>query len=242
MENYNSNNSLMKSEISSGLQKIQEVDNKIKQAIVKADSLKKKADIKHSAGWSFGGKEKRIAIEHLQNVTGDMAEMQQDIIKSQEMLFEGQKALANQMRVLFFIGAQSLAGNRMVVREIKSKLSSASSSQLSEIAREELRATVKQLDQMQDVFIIQEKQKEKVETLTRSVDDLKQELRLIKNMISTSNNNIKSSSLSSNYGTDAYNHDEAVNNKNENSNKKEYIIFIIILIFIVFGIIYWCRM
>lgn len=43
----------------------------------------------------------------------------------------------------------------MVVREIKSKLSSASSSQLSEIAREELRATVKQLDQMQDVFIIQ---------------------------------------------------------------------------------------
>ncbi|MBD5194396.1 MAG: hypothetical protein HDS87_01520 [Bacteroidales bacterium] len=128
----------------------------------------------------------------------------------------------------------------MVVREIKSKLSSASSSQLSEIAREELRATVKQLDQMQDVFIIQEK--EKVETLTRSVDDLKQELRLIKNMISTSNNNIKSSSLSSNYGTDAYNHDEAVNNKNENSNKKEYVIFIIILIFIVFGIIYWCRM
>ena len=130
----------------------------------------------------------------------------------------------------------------MVVREIKSKLSSASSSQLSEIAREELRATVKQLDQMQDVFIIQEKQKEKVETLTRSVDDLKQELRPIKNMISTSNNNIKSSSLSSNYGTDAYNHDEAVNNKNENSNKKEYVIFIIILIFIVFGIIYWCRM
>ena len=61
-------------------------------------------------------------------------------------------------------------------------------------------------------------------------------------MISTSNNNIKSSSLSSNYGTDAYNHDEAVNNKNENSNKKEYVIFIIILIFIVFGIIYWCRM
>ncbi|MBD5224312.1 MAG: hypothetical protein HDS71_09780 [Bacteroidales bacterium] len=100
--NYNSNNSLMKSEISSGLQKIQEVDNKINQAIVKADSLKKKADIKHSAGWSFGGKEKRIAIEHLQNVTGDMAEMQQDIIKSQEMLFEGQKALANQMRVLFY--------------------------------------------------------------------------------------------------------------------------------------------
>lgn len=241
-----------KSEVSAQIQKIYQVDKKISSSLTKAENLKDKASQNHSAGWSWGGKDKRLAIEALQDVTKDMAQSQLDIIQTQQVLFEGQKALSNIMRTLYFVAAQGMTANRMVHREIKAQLTGASSSQLSEIAREELRYTLQQLDQMQDVFAVQEKQKEKIKELSRDVDRLKsleEEVRKMKSHLSVKNVNLSKSkhgyksnndSNFASYGTT--NNLKVGKNDDETGSLGMWITIFVCLMLLVIGFCIWVRL
>lgn len=174
---------LIKRNINTALQKVTQIDKSISRSLDKADKLKTKALEEHSAGWSWGGKDKRVAIEALQEVTRDMADSQIEIINTLKELYDGQKAIAQQMRMLFQIGAMSIAANRMVHRELKMRLQNASQEELSEMAREELMATVRQLEQMQDTLNIQERQKEKLFEQDRLIRSLQQEIKDCQNYL-----------------------------------------------------------
>ncbi len=163
----------VKSQIGNCLVQFNEIDNKIQKALENADNIKSKAAQKHSAGWSFGGKDKRIAIEALQDVTSDLADSQIELVQTQEILFNAQKRLSQNMTTLYQIGAMSLAANRMVYNELKLKLSNASREQLSELAKEELRRTIKQIEEMQDALIVQERQKQKILEHEQTIESLK---------------------------------------------------------------------
>lgn len=162
----------VKSQIGNCLVQFNEIDNKIQKALENADNIKSKAAQKHSAGWSFGGKDKRIAIEALQDVTSDLADSQVELVQTQEILFNAQKRLSQNMTTLYQIGAMSLAANRMVYNELKLKLSNASQEQLSELAKEELRRTIKQIEEMQDALIVQERQKQKILEHEQTIESL----------------------------------------------------------------------
>lgn len=174
------NTGLIKREIDSNLAKVTEIDRSLSRNLDKADHLKVKAQEKHSAGWSWGGKDKRVAIEALQEVTSDMADCQIDIIRTQKDLYEGQKAMTQQMRALFQIGAMSITSNRMVCRELKMRLEHASREELSDLAREELLATIKQLEQMQDMLSVQERQNERIREQDKKIKGMEQKYNLLK--------------------------------------------------------------
>lgn len=157
------------------LAKIEEVDIDISSALNKAESLKTKSKEKHEAGWSFGGKDKRLAIEALQSVTRDMADSQEEIIKIQKKIVDGQKMLNQHTTILYQLGAMSLSANRMVHRELKLKLENASREELSELARQELLNTIQQIEQMQDTLIIQEKQKVQLNQQTEKISKLERD-------------------------------------------------------------------
>ncbi|MDE6368247.1 MAG: hypothetical protein K2K94_03335 [Muribaculaceae bacterium] len=155
--------------------KIDEANSQISTALSKVKSLKEKSREKHNAGWSIGGKDKRLAIEALQAVTRDVADSQVEIIQIQKNIVEGQKMLNQHTTILYQLGAMSLAANRIVHRELKLKLENASREELSDLARQELLNTIRQIEQMQDTLILQEKQKVQLNQQSEQISKLKKD-------------------------------------------------------------------
>lgn len=168
------------------ISKIEEADSQISMALSKAETLKTKSREKHSAGWSFGGKDKRLAIEALQSVTIDLADTQEEIIQIQRKIVEGQKVLNQHTTLLYQLGAMSLTANRMVHRELKLKLEHASREELSELAKQELLNTIQQIEQMQDTLIQQEKQKAQLNQQAKKLLELEEDSNRLRYNISES--------------------------------------------------------
>lgn len=176
----------IKTKTSQLLDAITETDAQISTALRKADLLKSKANEKHSAGYSWAGKEKRLAIEALQSVTRDMADSQAETLQIIQLVVEDQKKLNQHTTILYQLGAMSLAANRMVHRELKMKLENASENELSELAQQELLNTVRQLEQMQDTLSLQEKQKAQLKQQSEQISTLKEENECLRQAISQS--------------------------------------------------------
>lgn len=162
----------VKSKVGNCIVQFNEIDNKIVQALKNADDIKSKALVTHRAGWSFGGKDKRIAIEALQDVTKDLAGSQIELVQTQKDLFNAYKSMSQNMTTLYQLGAMSLTANRMVYNELKLKLTNASKEQISDLAKAELQRTIKQIEDLQDSLIIQERQKEKIMMHEQSIKAL----------------------------------------------------------------------
>lgn len=135
--------------------KLNLLEANIEKAIDAAKKAKKKADLAKKKSAGLG--KKKAAIEELQSAGVDLAEAVQSGIDSQKISFEFQTNLAKISKYLLGLGLSNIARNRIVVREIEMKLKGASQEEISELARQELIAVVKQLKEQEDILKKQDK-------------------------------------------------------------------------------------
>lgn len=135
--------------------KLNLLEANIEKAIDAAKIAKEKADLAKNKSAGLG--KKKAAIEELQSAGVELAEAVQSGIDSQKISFEFQTNLAKISKYLLGLGLSNMARNRIVVREIEMKLKGASQEEISELARQELIAVVKQLKEQEDILKKQDK-------------------------------------------------------------------------------------
>lgn len=101
-------------------------------------------------------------IEDTQEAIEHLAEAQQVTVEALEKSFDFQRKLSEVSKYLFLLGCTNIAANRVSVRTIEAKLRGASSSQISELAKQELLSVVRQLKAKEDILIKQDELKAKV--------------------------------------------------------------------------------
>lgn len=139
--------------ITSTFNNISKLDKKICDSVKKAENAKDKAyeASKKEAGWSWGGKAKKEAIEALQDAMVTQADALSDSTDAHKELFENQKKMAEAIRYLFGLGVMNIASNRTVVRQLEFQLRNASKEELSELARSEIENVILQLRAQEDM-------------------------------------------------------------------------------------------
>lgn len=144
--------------------KLKELDESVKTAIANAEKAADKASevSKKSAGWSWSGEKKKVAIEELQQSGLDLAQALQSGALAQKISFELQTRLAEVTKYLFTLGVSNIAANRAVVRELELRLHGASEEEISELARQELTSVIRQLKEQEDLLRKQEKTNEEL--------------------------------------------------------------------------------
>lgn len=138
--------------------KLKELDESVKRAIdaaTKAEERAKNAG-NQSAGWDLLGRKKKVAIEELQSAGIELADAVQLGAKAQKLSFELQTRLGDVTKYLFNLGTNSLAANRIVLRELELRLSGASKEAIGDLARQELDSLVRQLKEQEDLLSRQE--------------------------------------------------------------------------------------
>lgn len=142
-----------------GLAKLQE---KVDSAVARSDSAKTKASTAAGvklAWWKFGDKAK--AIEALQSAVSSQSDAMLDQSEAMMAMLDYQKAIAHAMQFLLNIGVSSMANNRAVYEAVKAEIQNSSEEELSELARQELKNTLIQLQSQQDILKKQEETHEK---------------------------------------------------------------------------------
>lgn len=139
--------------IRNGWKDIDKLNNKVKEAMFKAETAKDTADAAYwkDAG-NFLGLANKSAIEKLQVATRDLAGAVSIQAEAQTLSFEYQKALADYSRWLLGLGAMNIATSRSIVRELTERLKGANSEELDELAQKELMAVVEQLKMQEDIY------------------------------------------------------------------------------------------
>lgn len=149
--------------ISSSIDNISKLERQVRNA---EESASKAMDYvsdqmtryEEKGSWIFkrrSGNTKDI-IEDTQEAVENLAAAQQVSVSALTKSFEFQKKLAETSRYLFQLGCANVAINRIAVRAIELKLSGASKSKLSELARQEMLSVVKQLKEQEDILKKQE--------------------------------------------------------------------------------------
>lgn len=137
--------------ISQQVDKIKQLDRHVNEAEKAAKSARESAEEAKYKSAGFG--KKKAAIEHLQTATYDLATAVQLGTDAQRVSFEFQTKLAEITKYLFSLGVSNIASNRFVVRELELRLKGASEEELSELARQEIKAVVRQLKEQENLLI-----------------------------------------------------------------------------------------
>ena len=95
-------------------------------------------------------------IKDTQEAVERLASAQQVSVNALKKSFEFQKKLAETAKYLFELGCANITVNRIAVRAIEQKLNGASKEELSELARQEMLAVVRQLKEQEDILKKQE--------------------------------------------------------------------------------------
>lgn len=95
-------------------------------------------------------------IEDTQEAVERLASAQQVSVNALKKSFEFQKRLAETAKYLFELGCANITVNRIAVKAIEQKLNGASKEELSELARQEMLAVVRQLKEQEDILKKQE--------------------------------------------------------------------------------------
>lgn len=103
-------------------------------------------------------------IEDTQEAIDNLASAQQVTAEALRQSFEFQRKLAEASKYLFELGCANVTVNRISVRAIEAKLNGASKKDISELARQEMQAVVKQLKDQEDILKKQEELKAKVKS------------------------------------------------------------------------------
>ena len=103
-------------------------------------------------------------IEDTQKAIDNLAEAQHVTVDALRQSFEFQKKLAEVSKYLFELGCVNITVNRITVKAIEAKLKGASKKDISELARQEMLAVVKQLKEQEDILKKQEDLNAKVKS------------------------------------------------------------------------------
>lgn len=160
--------------ISTQVENLKELDQKVQSALEKAGTAKEAATVAYFKDAGFF--HRTDAIESLQKATLQIGNATADNADSQKLLFDCLRKMAQVEKVILQIGCVSIAMNRSTVRELEAKLKNASQSELSDMARKELESVVSQIRQQQDVLEKQDRLEKNVKTLHE--ENIKQKSRL----------------------------------------------------------------
>lgn len=106
--------------------------------------------------FKFRSGDTKDIIEDTQEAVEKLATAQQVSVEALKKSFEFQKKLAETSKYLFDLGCANITVNRIAVRAIELKLSGASKETLSDLAKQEMMAVVKQLKEQEDILKKQE--------------------------------------------------------------------------------------
>lgn len=143
---------------------------------VKSASL----DSKKAAELKAGLFHKKGAIQGLQTATISITSALHALTINQKVILEYQKVLTDFCRYLLFLGTSNIANNRSIVASLEEKLSGASQRKLSPDEKNELLSVVKELKNQQTIYDQQEQLKMKVKELSLKVNELNDEILLLK--------------------------------------------------------------
>lgn len=110
-------------------------------------------------------------VEDTQEAIEQLASAQQVSVKALKKSFEFQKKLAETSKYLFELGCANITVNRIAVRAIEAKLNGASKGEISELARQEMMAVVRQLKEQEDILKKQEFLTSKVKENVSRLDE-----------------------------------------------------------------------
>lgn len=163
--------------ISSQFKKLTELENNVVKAMNMAAQAKRKAN---DAQVSAGLFKKKKAIEALQEAVKGQANALIPIVDAQKLLLKYQADLTKITIFLANLGAQNLAMNRAVVRELELRLKGASDEEFSDLAKQELIKVIADLKNREDIMNKQDKiaenvgkQHEDIKKLNKQIDDMK---------------------------------------------------------------------
>ena len=145
--------------------KLNELDALVKLAVGAAANAEKQANTARNlpADRRVFADPKKKAIESLQTASVELAKAVQSSARAQNAAFDFQTRLAEVTKYLFSLGVSTVAANRLVVRELEARLRGASEEELSELARQEILAVVKQLKEQEDLLNRQEELRKRQE-------------------------------------------------------------------------------
>lgn len=110
-------------------------------------------------------------VEDTQEAVERLASAQQVSVNALKKSFEFQKKLAETSKYLFELGCANITVNRIAVRAIEAKLNGASKGEISELARQEMMAVVRQLKEQEDILKKQEFLTSKVKENVSRLDE-----------------------------------------------------------------------
>ncbi len=134
------------------LSSLGEVQKRVNVAINKAARAKGASDKAKSITlrWYKIG-DKAAAIEALQDAMVGMVDAQGDQAAAIKKMLEYQQAVANGMKFLLMLGIYNVANSRIVVNQLEMRLKGASEQEISEMARNEMRAVIAQIKAQLDL-------------------------------------------------------------------------------------------
>ncbi len=177
--NINNNVQLIPANIAptvlSKIETISQSSENVEKALEAARKAKDSADAasKKSAGWSLTGKDKKEAIEALQNSGIELAVGIQNIADAQKVMFDNLITITDATKYLFGLGVANIATTRVVIDTITSGLKDASKQKISQRAKESLLGVVQQLKAQEDLFNKIEKLSNKYKLLEKEIQTLK---------------------------------------------------------------------
>lgn len=144
--------------ISQQFTKITDLEEKVNKAKKSANSAKEKAKNAENKSAKLG--HKREAIEALQDATVEIAKSEGDIIDAMNVSFEYQQQLGQITQYLFMLGVSNIAATRTVIQQLRLELQKAPKEKMSDLAKNEIMAVIRQLEAQEDMVAKQEKHAE----------------------------------------------------------------------------------
>lgn len=160
--------------ISQQVNKIKEIEDKIKKAKTAAETAKKNAKKLNLEKKGF--LKKRFAtkseIENTQNITKEMGAAIEKVALAQDELFKYQQKITEATKFLYALGARSLAANRRVMDQVIMEIEGLSDEETAAAVEKELNKVLDELREQQDILKKQEDLENKAKLNHDSITDI----------------------------------------------------------------------
>jgi hypothetical protein len=134
-------------EVDEATEYIKKTDTSAGAARTKYNELK---EMPKAHFWTIG--RNKAKVEKTQDVLLDVIDAIDNNANASKALFNNQVKMTEKVKELYAISLMGVAANRMVVREIKSRLERASKEELSQLARQELENVIYELKLQQRIM------------------------------------------------------------------------------------------
>ena len=145
----------------------------------KKEEAREKAEVAKSLADKMQGVKAfktKAAVEELQEAAKAFGEAQVLTAEAQEKSFEYQEKLASASKYLFALGVTNMSMNRSVVRELRATLEGADSSNLDDLAQQEIENVISQLLAQEDIMSKQEKMADTIDAIDDEVSSHREQI------------------------------------------------------------------